>query len=233
MEIPHLSLATQELNWYGSDREEIYQQNLKTNLASLTRHKILDQTITYKFNNHGFRADEFESPGKNIMFVGCSHTLGVGVPYESTWAYTVSNSLKLKNYNLGLGGTSNDTAFRLAYHWIDQLNPEIVIFLSTERTRSELHTINNDIEDLSVRYIDVGGFPDATPYMRHWFGNDINGDMNYLKNTMAIKQLCNDRNIKCLHREALTIHEVDKARDLQHFGIKTHRRIAAMFLSRL
>jgi hypothetical protein len=223
------SLANQELHWYGTDTEQLYQQNLTTNSDKLTKFGWVNQSIIYKFNSHGFRADEFDSTDKNVMFLGCSHTLGVGLPAESTWAHIVSTSLKFKNYNLGLGGVSNDTAFRLCHKWIDQLCPDIVIFLSTERTRFELHTVDNQIEDHSVH----AQFDNNKNFTQNWFGNDINGDMNYLKNTLAVKQLCDTRGIKYVHEEALNIHQLDQARDLQHFGTNTHRRIAAMFLSRL
>ena len=222
------SLANQELNWHPTDAEELYQQNLKKNLAELQRYNWVGRTITYKFNNYGFRADEFDSPGSNVMLLGCSHTLGVGLPVESTWAHIVSTALKLKNYNLSIGGTSNDTVFRMAYHWINQLNPDLVIFLSGPRTRVELHTINNQIEDLSIH---ANGY--SKNFMQQWAGNVINGDMNYLKNMLAIKQLCNEGRIKFLHEELRNILPIDKARDLQHYGEITHRRIAAMFLGRL
>lgn len=221
--------ANCELQWYGTDTEERYYKNLeKLKLANW-----VDCPITYKFNHFGFRADEFNTLEPSIIFVGCSHTLGVGLPVELTWAHQVSTALKLKNFNLGVGGASNDTAFRLANYWINQLNPTIVVFLSTERTRSELHTIDNDIEDLSVHRIDADEFPDATSYMRHWFGNDTNSDMNYFKNQLAIKQLCNERDIKYFHHEALNVHELDKARDLQHYGILTNKQIAKYILNKL
>ena len=229
----NLYLANQTLNWHGTDTEKVYQHNLIKNLKLLQHHNWIDCPLTYKFNHYGFRADEFNSAESGVMFLGCSHTAGIGLPLESTWPHIVSTSLKLNNYNLGVGGTSNDTAFRLAYYWIDRLRPSIVIFLSTEKTRVELHTIDNNVEDLSVQYVQNQMFPEATSFMRHWVGNDINGDMNCLKNTLAVQQLCNDRGIKYLQEEALNIHELDKARDLQHYGRRTNRRIAAMFLSRL
>ena len=224
------SLANQEFNWNGTDSEELYQKNLRTNPAELERYNWIDRTITYKFNSHGFRADEFDSSAPGVMFIGCSHTLGVGLPVESTWAHIVSTTLKLKNYNLGVGGSSNDTAFRLAYHWIEQLKPSLVVFLSAERTRLELQFVNDQIYDLSVWPI---GFPTVDNFMKCWHSNDTNSDMNYLKNTLAVKQLCSERGIKYIQREAVNIHLRDKARDLQHYGEKTHQHIAAMFLSKL
>jgi hypothetical protein len=224
------NLANQELNWHGTDTEELYQYNLAKNSEMLQQYNWIDCSFTYKFNHYGFRSDEFDCSESGVMFIGCSHTAGIGLPVKSTWAHIVSTSLKLKNYNLGIGGSSNDTAFRMAYYWIEQLRPLIVIFLSTENTRLELHTVDNKIEDLSVH---PNPFTDADKFMRHWHGNDINCNMNYLKNTLAIQQLCNTRGIKYVQEEALQVHALDKARDLQHFGTRTNRRIAAMFLSRL
>ena len=220
------SLADQELNWHGTDTEELYQKNLVKHPEKIASWS--NRPITYKFNSYGFRADEFDSDHPGVVFLGCSHTLGIGLPVESTWAHIVSTSLKLRNFNLSIGGTSNDTVFRMAQHWINQLQPDLVIFLSGPRTRVELHTIDDQIEDLSIH---AEGH--SKNFMRHWAGNPINGDLNYLKNMLAIKQLCSDGGIKFLHEELRNIRPIDKARDLQHYGKKTHNRVAAMFLSKI
>ena len=224
------SLANQEILWHGTDSEEFYQKNLRRNQSHLEQYNWIDRSITYKFNSHGFRADEFDSPGSNVMFLGCSHTLGVGLPVESTWAHQVSTALKLKNYNLGVGGSYNDTAFRLAHYWIDQLRPDLVIFLSADRTRLELHIDDDQLYDLSVWPI---GFPIVDNFAKCWHNNDTNSNMNYFKNILAIKQLCNEHSIKYVQEEALSICEIDKARDLQHHGEKTNLDIASMFLNKL
>ena len=224
------SLANQEILWHGTDSEELYQKNLVRNRTQLDQYNWINRPITYKFNSHGFRADEFDSAGSGVMFIGCSHTLGMGLPVESTWAHRVSTALKLKNYNLGVGGASNDTAFRLAHHWIEQLKPDLVIFLSTERTRLELHIDEDQLYDLSCWPI---GFPMVDSFARSWLSNDTNSSMNYLKNTLAIKQLCSDQRIKYIQQEASAITMTDRARDLQHYGEITNRHIADMFLSKL
>jgi hypothetical protein len=223
-------LANQELLWYGTDTEELYQKNLIKNQSQLEQFGWIDQPITYKFNSYGFRADEFDSNDPGVVFIGCSHTLGVGLPVESTWAHIVSTKLKLKNYNLGVGGSSNDTAFRLLYYWIEQLRPSLVIFLSPDRARLELHIDQDQTYDLSVWPI---GFPMIDNFAKCWLGNDVNSNMNYLKNTLAIKQLCSQHNIKYIQEDVSTIHSIDQARDLQHYGKKTNRGIASMFLSRV
>jgi len=118
----------------------------------------------------------------------------------------------------------------LAHYWIDQLRPDLVIFLSTDRTRLELHIDDDQLYDLSVWPI---GFPIVDNFAKCWHNNDTNSNMNYLKNMLAIKQLCSDRNIKYIQEEASTILMTDRARDLQHYGEKTHRCIADMFLAKV
>src|SRR5215475_14342465 len=46
-----------------------------------------DVRITYKTNAHGWRSREIDpaSPNKKIIFVGCSYTMGIGLPYEDVW----------------------------------------------------------------------------------------------------------------------------------------------------
>ena len=222
------SLADQELNWHGTDTEELYQKNLVKHPEKIASWS--NRPITYKFNSYGFRADEFDSDHPGVVFLGCSHTLGIGLPVESTWAHIVSTSLKLRNLNLAVGGASNDTAFRLAYYWINQLQPDLVVFLSTERTRLELHAGNDQIKNLSVWPHD---FPMANDFMKYWHGNDINSNMNYLKNTLAVKQLCSENGIKYIQEEVSTITMLDKARDLQHYGVNTNQCIADMFLTKI
>jgi hypothetical protein len=176
-------LADQEILWHGTDSKELYQKNLSRNRLQLEQYNWIDRPITYKFNSHGFRADKFDSTDPGVMFIGCSHTLGVGLPVESTWAHIVSSELKLKNYNLGIGGSSNDTAFRLVHYWIDQLRPDLVIFLSADRTRLELHIDDDQLYDLSVWPI---GFPMIDNFTKSWLSNDTNSNMNYLKNTWLL-----------------------------------------------
>jgi len=235
-----LEFANLELDWFSTDSEDLYQHNLDKSLKYMHFHNQVNNRFTYKFNSHGFRADEFEPYMPNIVSLGCSHTVGVGNPYEATWTYRVSTALNLKNFNLAVAGSASDTAFRMAYNWIDKLKPNIVIFLSPDPTRFELNTnafpYTNETHHINVKDYEL--FDHTKVFMKHWYSNDTNSNMNYLKNMLAIKQLCNERGIKYLHEEVVNIYKQkifdgDHSRDLMHFGETTHRRIADMFLSRL
>jgi len=240
MNINLLQYANQELDWFSTDSEDMYQNNTKTSLIHLKHHNQFEKHFTYKFNSHGFRSEEFDPCAPNVMSLGCSHTVGIGNPYESTWAYKISTALKLKNFNLGISGASSDTAFRLAHDWIDNLKPNIVIFLSPDRSRFELNTNASPFNN-EAHHINVGEYEwyDHTKvFMKHWYSDETNSNMNYLKNMLAIKQICHERNIKFLHHEVANIYEQkifagDHARDLMHFGETTHQRLADLFLSKL
>jgi hypothetical protein len=73
----------------------------------------------------------------------------------------------------------------------------------------------------------------ANDFMEYWHGNDINSNMNYLKNTLAVKQLCSENGIKYIQEEVSTVTMLDKARDLQHYGVNTNQCIADMFLAKI
>jgi len=210
------------------DTEKRYLDNLNTKRDLLKKCNWIDADITYKFNSYGFRSDDFSyEPG--IVFLGCSHTVGVGLPVESTWSHMVSTRLNVKRYNLGIGGASNDTAFRLGHHWIPQLQPKLVIFLSTNTARTELHTANT-IEDIGV----YNNFYNNSVYYKEWVTNKTNTDMNYLKNLLALQQICSQHDIKFLHEKFFNIEKTEQlARDLVHLGVEPNKLIAEYFLSKL
>lgn len=225
----YLPYANQELKWLPMDTEERYLNNLKTNYNQLWKLGWIDAPITYKFNSYGFRSDEF-SHDPSIIFLGCSHTVGIGMPLEQTWPSIVSKTLGLKNFNLGVGGVSNDTAFRLAQHWIPQIKPQLVIFFSIEHSRFELHS-NNTIQDYSIGNINLNN----DIIWKTWIASNTNSEMNYLKNKLAIEQICASLNIKFAHIDYANIlrNKNSLARDLTHCGTTNNQVIAEQFLKAL
>lgn len=66
---------------------------------------ILDKTNRYIFNSLGFRGEDF-SKNKDMVAIGCSFTLGQGVPYERVWSSVVADALGVEYDNLGVRGAS-------------------------------------------------------------------------------------------------------------------------------
>ena len=55
-----------------------------------------DNKISYKYNNLGFRCDDFTSShsGAHILFAGCSETEGASNALEECWANVLYNKIK-------------------------------------------------------------------------------------------------------------------------------------------
>lgn len=193
------------------------------------------QGITYKINKHGFRSDEFDQEDC-IVALGCSFTIGIGLPVHSTWPHLVGTQLGLAPYNLAWGGTSADTCFRLAEYWVPKLLPRAVFMLTPPPARFELIRASGDIpvenylplsESLSATEIDS--------YLQHWFTAEENGRLNQTKNKLAIKSICNDLKIPCFVYDAFdwmakSREEVGYARDRMHAGPPGHKVLAEKML---
>lgn len=66
------------------------------------------ELLSYSFNSYNFRSDEFHED-TNILALGCSHTLGIGVPEHLTWPFFVKELTGIDDVvNLGKTGASID-----------------------------------------------------------------------------------------------------------------------------
>lgn len=204
------------------DTEELYRENLQKNYSEMLKYKWVDTNIDYTFNSEGFRCCEF-STDPSILFLGCSHTIGIGINIEDSWTTIVSNKLNLKCFNLGIGGSSCDTAFRIGHYYIEQIKPKIVVFLRPSQYRME--AINMEYSKPIMLYGPHGDQNlNNTDYMYHYFNDDNNGFLNREKNTLALNTICDKNHVKyiVINSEELVKVRVDRARDLAHCGTKTN-----------
>lgn len=94
-------------DFFATDSEEKFNRNLKklgNNWYWASR------PFTYKFNSMGYRMKELDQVDYDnyIIYFGCSHTVGVGVPLERSYAYQASAQLGLDYINAGVCGSSPD-----------------------------------------------------------------------------------------------------------------------------
>jgi len=240
----YANLHGQVLNWLPMDTKELFEHNLKRYRSTLEKYNWIDRDITYNFNAHGFRCKEF-TDNPSIMFLGCSRTVGIGLPLESTWAHIVSENLNLQNVNLGLGGGSTDSSFRMCLSYIDKIKPKVICYLQPSEDRYELLHSNFDAIGVWARGIwDLdGGDRFQKKLFKYWSSIESNSILNAEKNNLAIKQLCHERKIKLCSftsnnlskcsKDIKDIEYVDNekiflctARDLAHNGERTNRAFA-------
>jgi hypothetical protein len=190
--------------------------------------------ITYKINSYGFRCDEFDDRDC-MLALGCSFTIGIGLPVESIWPQIVGRQLGLVPYTMAWGGTSADTCFRLAEYWIPQLMPKAVFMLSPPPSRFELIRASGvpienympQSESLSASEVDS--------FLKHWHTMDENSRLNQKKNKLAIQAMCAEHSIPCFMYDAfdhmaMSREEIGYARDRMHGGPGGHQRLAERML---
>lgn len=119
--------------WFLSDSE-----------ANLEKAKGLSvysaDDISYEFNSHGFRSIEFvhDPEAINVLVVGESNSIGVGLPFDHVWFNSLANQLrdrhglkKVKFFNMSMGGITLDYMAMLINQVYDTVNPDFVIILGT------------------------------------------------------------------------------------------------------
>jgi hypothetical protein len=139
---------------YRNQKLTFIDVDSKESWLKMKEHTIYSDTdILYEFNSLGFRSDEIlENPltdSKRVLFIGCSHTLGIGLPKESIWAYQFYEKLKKDNlvncgfYNLSLGGTSIDYVSRVLNYYIKKVKPYAVFCAMPQLSRREIYISEN------------------------------------------------------------------------------------------
>jgi len=236
---PHL--AGQEVNWLDTDSAEQYSANYN----DTNKRKLLEKlrwtkhNITYTFNSNGFRAPEFKKNEPNIVFLGCSFTVGIGLNISDTFSHNVSQSLGLQNYNLGKGGGSNKTAFRVGHHWIPKLKPKIVVLMSPEITRSEI-IMGGKAINLSAHIKEAETV--LWPYVKIHMAEIENSNLDFLANTLALEKISTDVGARFIllrkKNDMLEAKErdgkiLDYGRDLQHLGRSSHELTTEHILAKI
>lgn len=229
---PFFEFANQKFNWLGEDNEENFNKHKAD--PRLAQSGWLEKSIEYKFNNHGYRTDNFVFDTPCICAFGCSLTMGTAMRHDELYLAQCGKELDLQTYNFGIGGGSDSTSFRLALTWLSKLNVKLVIYQQTFAHRVELicDQIYPRIHGVNAT---LGGdtFKDSGEFMRHWALTDANGDLLAIKNYMAMKDLCNSLNIKLISIQVDDFfkHVNTWARDLKHPGLESHQHVANKILN--
>ncbi len=93
---------------YGMDDETRFLKNLATFPNDWV---YRNKKINYSYNQYGHRCNNIsELQDDYILFLGCSHSEGIGLTLEDTYPYLVAKSLKKTYYNLSVAGSGSDVA---------------------------------------------------------------------------------------------------------------------------
>jgi len=231
--------ANSVLDWLPTDTKESFEKMMqdpahREYFSNLGWDKL--GTITYKINSYGFRSEEFEIGSDSIVALGCSYTHGTGLPIEATWPSLVGKHLGLKVYNLAWGGTSADTCFMVGQYWIPVLKPKLVVMAAPPKDRIDITLATGHPEFQTILPATTVGEFGSDNFIKHWFANERNGQLNNAKNKLAVKALSNNLGIPCLTYNAhdwfaKSREEVGYARDYMHAGPRGHEILAERIIN--
>lgn len=207
---------------------------------------MMSHGIPYKFNNYGFRCDDFDNWQNHkyrIIFVGGSVTEGMGLHLEHCWAKILHQKIcdelnyNIPYWNLAVAGASTDHVARYLYTTGGMLQPHIIISWLPPIERRELYNSDfwapalSDNKGLTKVLIDKR-YIDYQTEKNFAF---INSMLEQWNSHFIYKAFCeNDEdavdfgfarmvNIKGLPEIKI---EGDFAADMAHAGPKTNRAIA-------
>jgi len=212
-----------QLRWLPMDTERLFKENM----SIPSKRKQLEQldwnsnSILYDLNRYGFRGEIIEDC--DLVALGCSFTMGIGVKQDSIWCSVVAKELNRSLTNLGSGGAGLDTVFRIADHWLPKLKPKHVLLLTPPGDRIEVFA-----DEIPTIY----SIEDHNKFgNRDWWATDINFELYNRRSLMAIELLCvqNQCKLTVIDSEE-NIKYLDRGRDLVHPGPLSHRHIANLFI---
>lgn len=221
-------------SWYQPD----IQGEFERNLAQSDRYAWLDQqgwldpaAITYDFNSYGFRCGEFCTDTPAIMALGCSFTMGVGLPQRDIWCEQVAQVLGIACWNLAWAGSSADTCYRMARYWVPRLHPRAVILCTPPAKRLDLFWEPGVCRVISPANPGMA----MDEFLMTWMTVDDNAAINRERNILAMQAICDtaDTPFHIYHSEDFFCGErrvVGWARDFQHAGPEAHRTLAERIL---
>ena len=122
----------------------------------------------YKHNSWAFRSDEFDfdSKGDSILTIGCSYVYGTGLAEKERFSNLLSETLGLKNYNLGIPGSSHDQAYLFSQYLIPLLKPKHVVFLGPNIIRT-YHFNENLFKYFVLQGFEYNWRRDDDSFVRH------------------------------------------------------------------
>jgi hypothetical protein len=195
--------------------------------------KSYPHKITYQFNEIGFREKSIsEFRGDEILAIGDSGVLGIGLPAHFAWPAVVSNKLNYPVLNFGLAGASNDWMVRKTKDLLQWFKPKAIVVYYTfshrrerpnhdwsDDQRTECEALYSDEEDYQNWKQAFDYFSSLPVPVVHGFG------YNWHPHPVDVSGL------------GLTvpppINVIDRARDGFHYGIATSQSVAEKITSLL
>lgn len=205
-------------------------------------------TLMYKNKYKNYKnllGEPIEIQENEIVFLGCSHTSGVGVTESQRYSYLTSQALGLTEKNLAVGGTGiwqmHDTFFRCKFN----NNQKVVLQLSDPyriNYFSGEHVKSDSFKDMEDRKLLLTYSDDILAYQEYSLINSIisssksqNIDLLCFRMSLSLPAEYNQSDyLLTTASESVIIGEwVDLGTDNMHPGPLTHEKISSTIVKKL
>jgi hypothetical protein len=229
--------ANKIYKWVPGDNEILFNNLLKREPNNPNWLYYLKNPIEYKLNNEGFRTpDDFNSTDEGNVFLGCSHTFGIGHHLENTWSYRINKLIGGKFWNLSIGGVGVITSFRLLLGYYNELNIKNIFHFAPFYPRYEF--IINGIPTNFLLNLYSSDFDKQFGFLcKDSLFNEDQLKFTYDSYIYAIKGVASEMGINYYHidwkpteQEYINKDDSLQARDFYHFSTKIHDKIFKKFL---
>lgn len=221
--------VNRSVRFSGHDSIELLNNNLKTKPIDWY---YRNKDIVYSYNNLGHRSASIDNINLDnyILFVGCSHTEGVGLALEDRYSHIVAKESNHDYYNLSVGGTGIDTMMHNLNIWLTtvQQKPKYIIWQWPEPGRYLSYDKN---------VIGAHGMWQKDPNVINFI---LAGDMsNYFNARLKLAQILLEKldNVITIdifefvdRKSNIFFEKLDLARDDLHYGVLSNRKIANLVL---
>lgn len=246
--------------WIAMDYEFTFEENLKNYPEYLEYY--IKNPIYYRVNKQYFRSSfnfKSDKSKKVNLFLGCSHTFGIGLHWEHTWPYLLSKHIEGDIINLGIPGGGIEATYITLKKYIDYYDVQNIFHLQPIYARYLVFD-ENKLNTFLPHHIDKEGDPlgFARKYYNIEYFKELFYDPDYmvyshLHNLDAIKYTASKNNIpyfysnnlpafiypsqfkdaygKKVPKEVLDAMKNDiLARDLAHPPLSTNKQVSNSFL---
>lgn len=164
------------------DRQETYELNCKKHLD--WEYKSIK--VQYQFNELGHRSVSPNDLGDDyILYLGCSHTVGIGLAKEHTYTDIVATTLGKPYYNLSVSGAGPDMIVNntLAFLSFIKKKPQAIVI-----QWPAFHRFFYINEDRQLEFLNASSTKEVWNYMA---GNDLANQKNYYNRLFLLDVLNN------------------------------------------
>ena len=223
------NIYRKQYDWIGTDDEKTF--NIHYEYYPDILQYYVDNPISYNINNHFCRSNfDFEKDKtlKVDIFLGCSHTFGMGLHEKHIWWNKITEYTNNTPINIGVGGCSMEEQFMRLARVIDYFDVQNVIWFAPHfyrytYTNGDMIRTFNINEYIISREGVIVDYPYEEWYIRECLLQDDYSAYYNWKHATAVSGLCLQRNIPFFLHHIVKFYPEDvMLREFNENGIVTN-----------